>query len=30
MTFFQGASEIIIYILLLSPLLPASCPILQA
>jgi len=30
MTFFQGASEIIMYLLLLSPLMPASCPILQA
>ena len=27
---FQGASEIIIYLLLLSPLMPESCPILQA
>jgi len=27
MTFFQGASEIIIYLLLLSPLMPESCPI---
>jgi len=30
MTFFQGASEIIIYLLLLSPLMPENCPILQA
>jgi len=27
MTFFQGASEILIYLLLLSPLMPASCPV---
>jgi len=27
MTFFQGASEIIIYLLLLSPLMPESCTI---
>jgi len=27
MTFFQGASEIIIYLLLPSPLMPESCPI---
>jgi len=27
MTFFQGASEIITYLLLLSPLMPESCPI---
>jgi len=26
MTFFQGASKIIIYLLLLSPLMPESCP----
>jgi len=30
MTFFQGASEIIIYLLLLSPLMPESCPILAS
>jgi len=30
MSFFQGASEIIIYLLPLSPLMPESCPILQA
>jgi len=30
MSFFQGASEISIYLLLLSPLMPKSCPILQA
>ena len=27
MKFFQGDSEIIIYILLLSPLMPESCPV---
>jgi len=27
MTLFQGANEIIIYLLLLSPLMPASCPV---
>jgi len=27
---FQGASETSIYLLLLSPLIPESCPILQA
>jgi len=27
MTFFQGTSDIIIYLLLLSPLMPASCPV---
>jgi len=27
MTFFQRAIEIIIYLLLLSPLMPASCPV---
>jgi len=26
MAFYQGASEIIIYLLLLSPLMPESCP----
>ena len=30
MSFFQGASEIIIYLLLLSSLMPESCPVLQA
>jgi len=30
MTFFKGAIEIIIYPLLLSSLMPESCPILQA
>jgi len=29
MTFFQGAVEIIRYLLLLSPLMPESCPFLQ-
>jgi len=27
MTFFQGASKILIYLLLLSPLMPENCPI---
>jgi len=27
MTFFQGACEIIVYLSLLSPLMPESCPI---
>jgi len=27
MTFFQRTSEIIIYLLLLSPLMPESCPV---
>jgi len=27
MTFCQGASEIIVYVSLLSPLMPESCPI---
>jgi len=30
MSFFQGASEIIVYLLLLSPLMPESCHVLQA